>query len=321
MKVYWTDREGKSPPPSVLFSWCPFTSDAPCTFSASRVDQLPPPTQPIQVLKRTLSPAYPLWKSHLLSCLEMMEKEQLQKIVLARSCELELAEPPDPFALTAALKQKAKGAFVFCFQWEDKAFLGASPERLFARNGRVLETEAVAGTCARDPHGPTDLLRQQHLLQSDKERREISFVIDYLQETLAPFCQEPFTFSPLQIHSTHHLHHLYSQAKGLLLPTVTDEEILAHIHPTPALCGVPKKKALSLIQSLEPFKRNLYGGALGWKTEQASEWIVGIRSCFLEGNRATLYTGTGIVKGSSPQLEWEELNTKLRLYQSIFTDI
>lgn len=321
MKVFWADREGGSPPLSATFYWRPFAAKTTSPLQTERILTLPAPTEPIEIRKKTLTPEYPAWQSNILAALQLIEQGELQKIVLARTCTLELAETPDPFAITAALQQKAKGAYVFCFQWEDKAFLGASPERLFCKQNRLLQTEAVAGTRPRGKDEREDLFYQKQLLESEKDRREIAPVVSYLQNQLTPLCHSCIDTSSLSIHSTQNVHHLYQKLQTSLKERVSDEEILDQIHPTPALCGWPKQQAFSQIQSFESFERGLYGGVLGWKTESSSEWIVGIRSCFLQGNKATLYTGTGIVKGSLPQLEWEELNTKLQLYQSIFTNL
>ena len=111
-----------------------------------------------------------------------------------------------------------------------------------------------------------------------------------------------------------HLH----QSCTAQLETIDDAALLSSLHPTPALCGTPKEKAFSLIRELEPFERGLYGGVLGWTTDEESEWIVAIRSCFLHGNVATLFSAAGIVEGSHPEEEWDELNQKLKLYDGIF---
>ncbi len=259
-----------------------------------------------------------MWIQGVEKALDLIRRKELQKVVLARSCTLELAQAPDPFAIVAALKQNAQGAFVFCLQSENQAFFGASPERLFMRKNRQIFSEAVAGTRRRGKNPPEDEKLQNQLLTSAKDLREFSPVQVYLQNALSPLCTSPLTFSPISIHQTQNVQHLYSRCSGNLKESVTDEEVLAHIHPTPALCGTPKQKAFSIIQELEPFERGLYGGAIGWTTPEASEWIVGIRSCLLKGKTATLLSGTGIVEGSDPEEEWDELNQKLKLYDGIY---
>jgi menaquinone-specific isochorismate synthase len=235
----------------------------------------------------------------------------VKKVVLARRLTLELEESPDPFAITAALAQKSEGAFVFCLSSKETAFLGASPERLFKRRANKIESEAMAGTRARNAS-------PDELLASEKEVREHAFVQNFLQERLSPLCLSPPVFSELGIHRTHNVQHLYAQGKATLKEGIADAQILDQIHPTPALLGAPSDQALRLIQELEPFERGLYGGAIGWSTPEESEWIVAIRSCLIVGKTVHLYTGAGIVSGSDPGQEWEELDHKLKLYDGIF---
>jgi menaquinone-specific isochorismate synthase len=277
------------------------------------VDHLPPPIT-ARVLKRTFVPEKEEW----IQAVKWALAKKMQKIVLARCQILELASSPDPFALTAALQRKSQGAHVFCFSEKKIAFFGASPERLFFRSGETLYSEAMAGTRPRGSSQEEDARLGEELLKSVKDLRELTPVRTFLETALHPICQGPLTFSPISLHKTQNVQHLYARCQAVLKSHFTDEEILSRIHPTPALCGTPTEEAFHLIRALEPFERGLYGGALGWSASGSSEWIVGIRSCLVKGNRAYLYAGTGIVEGSEPEEEWEELNQKSRLYDGIF---
>ena len=317
LRVYWSDREGKGPPSHAKFQCRSFFPDAALPFQegSSQIEFLPPPVS-TRVLKRTFLPEKPQWIEAVKKALAM----NMKKVVLARCQILELADRPDPFAITAALKKKSDGAYVFCFNEGDISFLGASPERLFFRNGHTFYSEAMAGTRARGTSPSEDEALGQELLKSSKDLRELTPIRTFLETALDPLIESPLSFSPISLHKTQNVQHLYAQVQAKLRENLTDQEILARIHPTPALCGTPTNEAFDLIRKLEPFDRGLYGGALGWSTDQASEWIVGIRSCLIQGNRAYLYTGTGIVQGSDPEEEWEELNQKSRLYDGIFVD-
>lgn len=317
MSFYWSDRKGEPAPQNAQFHFLPFTKvlESP----PLHLVELPAPTT-AKVIKRTFLPDKDQWMESVEKALSLINAGHLQKVVLARVCRLELDHAPNPFALTASLEEKAEGAFVFCREWEGKAFLGASPERLFARRGPLVFSEAVAGTRPRGKNFEEDAKLKEELLTSEKDLSEFSPVQDYLQDVLSPLCEEKLYFTPNSIHKTQNVQHLYSQCSGRLKLNITDQEILARLHPTPALCGLPKLEALSLIQELEPFDRGLYGGVIGWNTPEASEWIVGIRSCLLEGNIATLFSGAGIVKGSNAEEEWEELNQKLKLYDAILVN-
>ncbi len=315
MKFYWSNREGQTPPLNSSVRIYPFSSQN--IFKSATEQVLLPSPMSIKVIKKTFLPSREIWIKNVEKALQLIEQKKIQKVVLARSCILELDSAPDPFAITAALKQNAEGAFVFCVQSEKSSFLGASPELLFAREKEHLISEAIAATRRRGNTKEEDALFEKELLSSTKELREFSFVQTHLQEHLLPFCAQPLTFTPLSIHKTKNVQHLYSQCRGLLKKEVTDSAILETLHPTPALCGFPREKAYSLIQELEPFDRGYYGGVIGWSTAEKSEWVVGIRSCLLQGKVATLFSGTGIVEGSDPEAEWDELNQKLKLYDRI----
>jgi menaquinone-specific isochorismate synthase len=283
-----------------------------------RVEKLPPPTCAIPTTSRFLIPEKKEWIQGIEKALKAIKDRELEKVVLARSCTLTFSEPPDPFAIASALQQKAEGAFVFCIEGPTFSFLGATPERLFSRKGTQIESEAVAGTRPRGQHQEEDKALRTVLLSSAKDLRELNPVQMHLKTSLKPFITSPLRFSPLSIHLTQNVQHLYKSCTAQLKENISDEEILDQLHPTPALCGTPKPKALEIISLLEPFQRGLYGGVLGWTKEDQSEWIVGIRSCLLQGNTATLFTGTGIVQGSHPEEEWDELDQKLNLYRGIF---
>lgn len=294
-KIFWSDREGNPPPAHSTF-WQSSFVGIPQKIINPEFATLPPPTT-VKVLHKTFSPDKKTWIQNVEKALRTKD---LTKVVLARLCTLELASAPDPLAITSALKQKAKGAYIFCFN----NFLGATPERLFLRKQNEITSEALAGTLLNTI--------------TPKEIREINPVQEHIHSVLSPLCS-PFSFDPISIHQTHNLQHLYSKCTGTLKNPISDAEILAQLHPTPALCGTPKEQALSFINQREEFQRNFYCGTLGWSTPDSSEWIVGIRSCLIEGNIATLYSGTGIVEGSDPEAEWEELNRKLAIYDDIFT--
>ena len=307
MKIYWRSKEGLEAPAGACFSLSPFLPGKALPIS-ELVQTLPSPTKPIRILKRIDHPDRAEWTLSVTRALEQIERGLLQKVVLARETTLILEEAPDPFRVAAALS--TEGAALFCIQLDERrAFLGATPERLFRREGQMIWTEALAGTRKRGDQG---------LLHSEKNLREFQFVQDYLAETLAPHCAGPVEFTPIGIHQTPSVEHLHSRGSAQLIPSISEGTLLEALHPTPALCGTPKKEALHWISCTEPFARQFYGGLIGWSTEEESDWMVAIRCCLLEGRIAKIYTGTGIIAGSHPEAEWNELEAKLNLYKGIF---
>ncbi|XP_022932306.1 isochorismate synthase 2, chloroplastic-like isoform X3 [Cucurbita moschata] len=108
------------------------------------------------------------------------------------------------------------------------------------------------------------------------------------------------------------IQHLYAQLAGRLRTKDDEFEILSTLHPTPAVCGFPTEEARDLIAETELFDRGMYAGPVGWFGGEESEFAVGIRSALVEtGLGALVYAGTGIVKGSNPSLEWDELELKI----------
>lgn len=296
---FWSGRA----PAHATFAAYPFGKYEKSTYS-KRVLTLPPLTA-IKTLKKEFFPNYQDW---VINIHKSLVNKDLQKVVLARCCVLKCESLPDPFAIASALLSVAKNSIVYCFANEKMAFLGATPELLFSRKGRDITCEAVAGTA---PLG-------NEILNNEKLRSEILPVIEYLLQTLSPFCVAPLQVSPIHVRETSNVQHLCATLDGTLLPTITDDQIIQQLHPTPALCGLPKNEAMKWIQECEPFERGLYGGIVGWSTSEESVWAVGIRSCLIQENIVKLYTGAGIVAGSNPEEEWDELNRKMNLYQDIF---
>jgi menaquinone-specific isochorismate synthase len=254
-------------------------------------------------------PDRPDWILGVERALEAIEEKHFEKVVLARRFEIDCSQTVDPLALLQSIH--SPGQTLFFFQpMPASAFLGASPEMLYQRHQRRIVCDALAGT--RPLHA------QGELLESEKEMNEFLIVKDRIIDAISPLCKSPPAASPHTIRSARQAAHLYSQISAELSDNVTDEDLLNALHPTPAVAGYPKNEALSFISSAEPFARGLYAAPIGWMSPEAAAFAVGIRSCLIQGSRAYLYAGTGIVKGSDPASEWEESELKLSIFRSIF---
>lgn len=320
-QIYWKSPYGSPPPAHAVFGWLPFLDSFPLPSIENiiRVHDLPPPLFQIPIQKTTFLPDKPAWITSIEETLKTIQSGILSKVVLARSCVFECVETVDPFAVAAYLQNKSQNSTVFCFANETMAFVGASPEILFQRKHRIIQSDIIAGTARRGSTPEEDLLIEKKLLQDPKMLREWKAVQTFLKTQLASLCVGPLLSFPLHVKKTSHVQHLSGQIQGTLLPHIKDEDILQKIHPTPALCGTPTNRARNWILQQEPFSRGLYGGAVGWSTQEESEWVVAIRSCLIQNSRVTVCTGAGIVEGSQPEEEWEELNHKMALYKDLFT--
>ena len=264
------------------------------------------------LLQRTDSPDQSAWVRVVEDALHRIEHGPLQKVVLARRTDFRFAEAPDPFLLLHRLRAANPAGFHFAFQPEEgSTFLGVSPERLYRREGRHILSEAVAGTRRRGDSEHEDQAMGDALLESEKDRREHRFVADEVGRKLDGLCRSYRADREVSLLKLARLQHLRRSFEGTLRSGVDDAAIVAALHPTPAVAGNPTAAAVAEISKREPFHRGWYAGPLGWVGSRGADFTVAIRSGLLSGDRLALFTGAGIVRGSMPHAEWEELENKL----------
>ena len=251
------------------------------------------------------------------SVLKIISAQQLEKVVLARSICLSFGEEVNPVQFLSSFHRMKSPAYFFAIQFPRSAtFLGSSPEMLFRRKKDQVEAEAIAGTEVRGLTSGEDTRLGTALLESKKNRWEQSLVQQYLMTTLSSLCKE-IHHSPVDLLKLIKVQHLKSNLWGTLKPGIPHMQILQALHPTPAVCGLPKEKSMHLIRELEPFHRGWYAGALGFLGKDSSEFFVGLRSGVLDGREFHMFAGAGIVDGSDPQLEWEEIENKFKNYTEV----
>jgi len=259
------------------------------------------------------------WINAVSTALQHIDRGTVQKIVLAGKSTLTFKQGLDPAHVLQKLALLNPASFHFCLQLApDRAFLGATPERLYRRDGRTLFSEAVAGTRPRSSDPVTDAQHGESLLHADKDLREHRWVSDMIRSSLAPLCETVQTESSEQLLQLQHVQHLQTLFNGWLREIVGDGDIIARLHPTPAVGGFPGPESLALIAELEPFARGWYAGPVGWIGQDAAEFAVAIRSGLISGKSLSLFAGSGIVRGSDPQKEWEENETKLLNFTRLF---
>lgn len=318
MKIYWRSRDWSAAPQYAQFYIRPFSAHQILPI-ANIVSELPAPIELLTVLTRVDLPDKTRWIELVEKALHAIESGRIDKVVLARETTLSLSKAPNPFAVASRLSNLSIGSSLFCIDFENgKSLVGSTPERIFKRDQSTILAEALAGTRKRAENIEKDNTLRSDLLSSEKDLREFEFVKQYLSFTIAPFCIEPPKVSDTQIHRTAAVQHLHAKAAGTL-KLIDDDNLLSAFHPSPALSGWPKTEALEWIRKNEPFDRGYYCGAVGWKTEEASDWSALIRCCFIEGATAKLYAGTGIVKGSDANKEWDELESKISLFKEVFS--
>jgi isochorismate synthase len=245
----------------------------------------------------------------------------LRKVVLARMIEVRAGHELDPRRLLHHLRAVEPHAYTFAVpaageRGSEASLVGASPELLVRRRGREIRSNPLAGSAPRSGDPEEDRENGLALAGSAKDHEEHAIVVDSMAETLRPFCGE-LRWDPEPIlHETANVWHLSTRFRGILRePAPSVVELVAALHPTPAVCGEPRAEALELIGELELFDRGRYAGAAGWIDAAGDgEWVIALRCAELEGERATLYAGAGIVADSVPEREVDETDRKFRAF-------
>jgi menaquinone-specific isochorismate synthase len=246
--------------------------------------------------------------------IERIEAGEFKKIVLARAKELSADRPLHPLRILNGLRQRFPDCYSFSFaRGGGPSFIGASPERLVRVSRGQLETEALAGSIRRGSTASEDAALAAALLQSEKDQREQREVLDDIVARIAPLGVSPEFPPQAHVRRLANVQHLHTPVTATLPDSAQLLDVLAALHPTPAVGGSPRDPAVACIRELEGFPRGLYAGALGWLNARGGgEFFVGIRSALIEGTRARVYSGAGIVAGSTPEKEFAETELKFR---------
>jgi menaquinone-specific isochorismate synthase len=272
------------------------------------------------IVARDDQPHQDNWSTQVRSLLDGINSKSLEKAVLARRTTLNYFEPVDAVALLNRMHERE--AHCYGFYMEDdggRGFVSVSPERLYYREGSTIEVEALAGTRPRSTSPSDDDLLAKELLNSAKDMREHRFVVRYISDALKIMCSQVDCSQEPSVVRFRRVQHLQTLFQGQLLSNIDDDTILALLHPTPAVAGYPADVSRQLIGSLEHFDRGWYAGPVGWISATGAEFAVGIRSALVDRQKVHLYAGCGIVEGSDPSREWDEMETKISGYMELFS--
>lgn len=254
------------------------------------------------------------WKEAVIKALQKVRKGEVQKVVLARRVSVQQECGFKPAIVLKKMRHDFSECTLFAFFKDGSCFLGATPERLVSlEDGNRIRVSCLAGSSRRGMGSKEDLKLEEGLFLDSKNRREHAFVVDAVRRALEPVCRELEIPSTPTLIRMKNIRHLHTPVLGLLKKrpgSVID--LVGLLHPTPAVGGVPKEKALSLIRELEVFDRGWYAGPVGWVDGSGGgAMFVAIRSALVSGSEAHLYAGCGIVADSDPEEELEESRLKL----------
>lgn len=249
-----------------------------------------------------------LWCAAVQRATDRIRAGDLTKVVLARELSVTTDRPVDPATLLGRLRMAHPAALCFAVD----GFVGASPELLVSRVGDIVRAQPMAGTTARTGEPETDQRRAAELLSSDKNRVEHQITVDMVHDTLLPWCSFLDSEPTPSVVAAGPVQHLASLVEGRLSrPAAAVLDLVAALHPTPAVGGWPRDAALALIDELEDAGRGRYAGPVGWTDAEGNgAWAVGIRSVELLGTTARVFAGVGVVADSDPLAELEETRSK-----------
>ncbi len=234
----------------------------------------------------------------------------LRKLVLGREVVVEADTDFDLGTLLRRLRAAYPDAYLFAVD----GFVGASPELLVSRTGDLVSAHPMAGTVPRSGDPTTDARLAAGLLASAKDRDEHQITIDAVHETLLPWCSYLDYEAEPSVVAMANVAHLATRVDGRLSdPQPSVLELVAALHPTPAVGGSPRPDALRLIAKLEDLDRGRFAGPVGWVDARGNgTFAVGIRCAELTGPTARLFAGVGVVAHSDPVAELAETRAKFQ---------
>lgn len=259
------------------------------------------------------------WINNIKEAVNQIEKKHFSKIVVSRKKEIKLNKKPNLAILLNKLGKNYPDCYIFAYSSNDTVFWGATPERLVKYQNNLIEADALAGSIARGSNPNEDDKLAKELFNSKKNREEQKSVVDFIVGTFSNFSNKiSYPENPV-IKKFGNIQHLFTPIQAEVDPDFDVFELISSIHPTPAICGAPCVIAHHVINDLENYKRGLYSGVIGWlNIKKEGEFAVGIRSALLNDKNLVVFAGCGIVKGSDPELEYNEAELKMVPILSLF---
>ncbi len=252
------------------------------------------------------------WINNVQLAREGIRDKIYRKIVIARDLRLRTENKVSSTKLVHFLRKEYPSCYSFMYQLNGEAtFLGSTPEKLLSLQSSYVKTEALAGSMPRGLTATQDAINEKKLLDSAKDREEHAYVLDSIREKLDGIT-DSLEHAPRPVIKKYaNVQHLCTPVAASLSNEMNAVDIVARLHPTPAVGGYPESGALHHIQELEQFERGWYAGPIGWfNTNRRAEFSVAIRSGLIRRKHIQFFAGCGIVEDSDPETEWEETRLK-----------
>lgn len=252
------------------------------------------------------------WEEAVEASLEAIRKGSVSKAVLARTLDVETDARVDPVEVVERLWEVNRGSHVFLFEPSSgTALVGAAPETVATLRDGVFHATAVAGSIRRgdDPRQQAELAAK--LLASEKDRAEQRIALDDMVARLETMAHGIRKDPQPHVLTLARIQHLETEIRASVRTDVGVLDLLRLLHPTPAVCGLPRDAAMDFLAEEEPFERGWYAGPVGWFDGDGNGvFAPALRTAVATGSGWRLFAGAGIVEGSVPALEWEETGIK-----------
>ncbi len=252
------------------------------------------------------------WQRAVEEILDAIRDGRMEKAVLARILDVTTTGAIDPVDVLEHLRRENADAHVFLFEpAAGSPMVGATPEALASVRGDRFRATAVAGSVARGDTGGEQRALARQLLTSAKDRVEHAFTVKDMVARLEPLARSVEAAPEPHVLTLARIQHLETRIKAVLAPGACVLDLVAALHPTPAVCGLPRDGALDLLASKEPFERGWYAGPVGWfDTRGDGVFVPALRTAVARSTTWRLFAGAGIVPGSDPDGEWAETAIK-----------
>lgn len=254
------------------------------------------------------------WTRMVRGSLDKIFEGELSKVVMARALTAAFPEEIDPVAVAMSLWEGNPGAHVFLFEPSDgHALVGAAPETVATVSSGTFQATAVAGSIPRGDTSEEQSALAEALLNSEKDLREHRVCVEDMVARLGTVSEEIQAEGEPHVLTLSAIQHLETLITSRLRDDETILSALRALHPTPAVCGFPRDRALALLAEAEPFSRGWYAGPVGWfDGEGDGVFVPALRSAVGSGKEWRLFAGAGIVAGSDPAKEWAETRIKFQ---------
>ena len=251
------------------------------------------------------------WKKKVRSAVEVIQRDSLDKVVLAREIIADVDAPIDPRNVLRKLAKEYPGTWVY----SNNGLIGATPELLIRLNNSMVVSRVLAGTISKTGDDSKDLALAASLARSSKDLEEHEYAVRSVADALAPFCSSTnVPDAPFVLHLSNVMH-LATDVTGAIKEShkvIDIFSILSKLHPSAAVCGTPTNAAADLIKQLEGINRGRYAGPIGWIDARGDgEQGLALRCGYLKDKEVHAYAGCGIVAGSDAEHEAAESKAKL----------